>query len=73
MPTLQQVHLAAESARGHPYGRIGKGEFVRWVLQPLSASVPRGNAEMYRQSVLVVSREEGVRYAAGFTVPVLIL
>ena len=31
----------------------------------------RGNAEMYRQSGLVISREQGLRYYAGLVVPVL--
>ena len=31
-----------------------------------------GHAEMYRQSGLVISREQGLRYDAGFAVPVLI-
>ena len=34
-------------------------------------TVRRGNAEMYRQSGLVISREMGLRYDAGFAVPVL--
>ena len=31
----------------------------------------RCSAEMYRRSGLVISREQGLRYDAGFAVPVL--
>ena len=34
-------------------------------------SVQRAKAEMYRRSGLVISREQGLRYDAGFAVPVL--
>ena len=37
----------------------------------LVSLVQRGNAEMYRRSGLVISREQGVRYDAGFAVAVL--
>ena len=57
--------IAAES------GRIPKGAFVRWAMQLLSVTVQRGNAEMYRRSGLIISREQGLRYDAGFAVPVL--
>ena len=60
--------IAAES------GRMHKGEFVRWAMQLLSVTVQRGNADMYRRSGLVISREQGLRYEgthAGFAVPVL--
>ena len=57
--------IAAES------GRIPKGEFVRWAIQLLSVTVQRGNAEMYRRSGLIISREHGLRYDAGFAVPML--
>ena len=59
--------IAAES------GRIPKGAFVRWAMQLLSVTVTvqRGNAEMYRRSGLVISREQGLRYDAGFAAPVL--
>ena len=57
--------IAAES------GRIPKGAFVRWAMQLLSVTVQRGNAEMYRRSGLVISREQGLRYDAGFAVPML--
>ena len=53
-------------------GRIPKGAFVRWAMQVLSVMVQRGNAEMYRRSGLVISREQGLRYDAGFAMPVLI-
>ena len=43
----------------------------RWAMQLLSVTVQRGNAEMYRRSGLVISREQGLRYDAGFAVPVL--
>ena len=52
-------------------GRIPKGAFVRWEMQLLSVTVQRRNAEMYRRSGLVISREHGLRYDAGFAVPVL--
>ena len=59
--------IAAES------GRIPKGAFVRWAMQLLSVTVQRGNAEMHHGhwSGLVISREQGLRYDAGFAVPVL--
>ena len=57
--------IAAES------GRIPKGAFVRWAMQLLSVTVQRGNAEMYRRSGLIISREQGFRYDAGFAVPVM--
>ena len=48
-------------------------------MQLLPLTVHRGNAEMYHRSVfflfffweLVISREQGLRYNAGFAVPVL--
>ena len=40
-------------------GRIPKGAFVRWAMQPLSATVQRGNAEMHRRSGLIMSRDQG--------------
>ena len=52
-------------------GRIPKGAFVRCAMQLLSVTVQRGNAEMYRRSGLVISREQGLRYDAGLAVPVL--
>ena len=55
--------IAAES------GRIPRGAFVRWAMQLLSVTVQRGNAEMYRRSGLLISREQGLRYDAGFAVP----
>ena len=57
--------IAAE--RGH----IPKGTSVRWAMRLLSVTVQRGNAEMYRRRGLVISREQGLRYDAGFAVPVL--
>ena len=43
--------IAPESAR------ILKGAFVRWALQLLPVTVQRGNAEMYRRSGMMISRE----------------
>ena len=57
--------IAAES------GLIPESAFVRWALQLLSVTVQRGNAEMYRRRGLVISRQQGLRYDAGFAVPVL--
>ena len=59
--------IAAES------GRIPKGAFVRWAMKLLSVTVQQGNinAEMYLRSGLVNSREQGLRYDAGFAGPVL--
>ena len=57
--------IAAES------GRISKGVFVRWAMQLLLLTVQRGNAEMYRRSGPIISREQGLHYDAGFAVPVL--
>ena len=47
------------------------GAFVRWAMQLLSVTVQRGNAEIYRRSGLVISHEQGLCYAAGFAVPLL--
>ena len=47
------------------------GSCVRWAMKLLSVTVQRGNAEMYRRSGLDISREQGLRYDAGFAVPVL--
>ena len=52
-------------------GRIPKGEFARWAIHLLSVTVQRGNPEMYRRSGLIISQEQGLRYDAGFAVPVL--
>ena len=57
--------IAAES------GRIPKGAFVPWAMQLLSVTEQRGNAEMYSRSGLIISREQDLRYDAGFAVPVL--
>ena len=57
--------IAAES------GRIPQGAFVRWAMQLLSVTAQRGNAEMHLWSGLIISREQGLRYDAGFAVPVL--
>ena len=40
-------------------------------MQLLSVTVQRGNAEICRQRGLVISREQGLCYDAGFAVPVL--
>ena len=56
--------IAAESSR------IPKGAIVCWAIL-MHLPVQRGNAEMYRRSGLIVSREPGLRYDAGFAVPVL--
>ena len=50
---------------------IPKGAYVRWAMQLLSVTVQRGNAEMYRRSGQVNSREQGLRNDIGFIVPVL--
>ena len=47
--------IAAES------GRIAKDAFVRWAMQLPSVTVQRGDAEMYRRSGLIISREQGLR------------
>ena len=39
---------------------------ARWEMQLLSTTVPRGNAEIYHRSGLVLSREQGLRCGAGF-------
>ena len=52
-------------------GRIPKGAFERWAMQLQLVRVQWGNAEMYRRSELIISREQGLRYDAGFAVPVL--
>ena len=44
---------------------------MRWAMQLLSLTVQRGNANMYRRSGLIISQEQGLRYDAGFAVPVL--
>ena len=57
----------------HLFG-IPKRAFVRSAMQLLSVTVQPGNAEMYRRSDLIISREQGLRYDAGFkfAVPVLL-
>ena len=40
-------------------------------MQLLLVTVQRGNAEMYRRSGLIISREQGLRFDADFAVPVL--
>ena len=41
-------------------------------MQLLSVTEQRGNAETYRRSGLIISHaEQGLRYDAGFAVPVL--
>ena len=45
--------------------------FSHNAMQLLSVTVQRGNAEMYRRSGLVISREQDLRYDAGFAMPVL--
>ena len=57
--------IAAES------GRIPKGASVRWARQLQPVTVQRGNAEVYRRSRLVISREQGLHDDAGVAVPVL--
>ena len=52
-------------------GSIPKGAVVRWAMKLLSGTVQRENAEMYRRSGLVISREQGLPYDGGFAVPVL--
>ena len=44
---------------------------MRWAMQLLSVTMQRGKAEMYLRSGLVISREQGLRYDAGFAVAVL--
>ena len=44
---------------------------MRRAMQLLSVTVQRGDAEMHRRRGLVISREQGLRYDAGFAVPVL--
>ena len=46
-------------------GNIPKGAFVIWAMQLLSVTVQHGNAEMYRRSGLIISREQGLRPAAA--------
>ena len=48
---------------------IPKGSIVRWTMQLLSVTVQRRNAELYRRSGLIISRD--FPYDAGFAVPVL--
>ena len=57
--------IAAES------GRISKDENMRCAVQLLSVTAQWGNAEMYCRSGLIISREQALRYDAGFAVPVL--
>ena len=55
----------------HTFGGIPNGAFVRWAMQLLAVKVQRGNAEMFRRAGLIISREEDLRYDAGFAVTVL--
>ena len=52
-------------------GCIPKGAFGRWAMQLLSVTVQPGNAEMYCRTGLDISREQDLRYDAGFAVPML--
>ena len=40
-------------------------------MQLLSVTVQRGDAEIYHQSGLTILQEQGLRYNAGFAMPVL--
>ena len=55
------------------YRCIPNGAFVHWAMQLLSVTVQRGNAEMYRRSGLIISRQQGLRYDAGIAVPVFMM
>ena len=44
---------------------------MHWAMQLLSVTEQRGNAEMYRRSGLIISREQSMRYDAALAVPVL--
>ena len=44
---------------------------MRWANQLLSVAVQRGDTEMYSQSELVISREQGLRCTADFAVTLL--
>ena len=48
-----------------------EGVVVRWAMQLLSVSMQRWNGETCRRNGLAVSGEQGVRYEAGFAMPVL--
>ena len=61
-------HLADIAAES---GRVPKGACACWAMQLLLVTVQRGDAEMYCRSGLIISREQGLRYDSGFTVPVL--
>ena len=65
----QRVGTAAES------GRIPNGACESQAVQVLPVMVqrPGANAEIYHRSELVISREKGLHYDAGFAVPVLML
>ena len=52
-------------------GGIPKGAFVRSAMQLLSVAVQTGNAELCRNSRLVISREQGRHWDAALDVPVL--
>ena len=65
------VNRIGDIAAASESGRIPKGAFVRRSMQLLSVTVQRGNAEMFRRSGLVISREQGLCYEAGFAVPLL--
>ena len=43
---------------------------MRWAMQLPSVLVQRGNTEMHRRIVLVMSRVQGMRYDAVVAVPV---
>ena len=49
---------------------IVKGAFVRWALYLLLVCMREGNADMCRQSGLLISREQGMCYNVDFKVPV---
>ena len=61
------IHTSRHDAESVSTGPLPKGAFVHWAMQLLSVTVQWGN----RRSGLVISREQGLRYDAGFAVPVL--
>lgn len=52
-------------------GRIPKGAVARWPIHLLSVTVQSGHDEMHCRSGNVISRDQDLRYDAGFAEPVM--
>ena len=65
---VKSVGIACDTRNAHS-ASLADGTSVG--ITGCTPKLQRGNAEMYRRSGRVISREQGLRYDAGFAVPVL--